>query len=1160
MKKKYILLTILCIASVVLFGQNKTKVIGRAGENIIQGELIVKVKEEFRTKFIQNELSETTIFPLFAKFNISNISKKFPRIDRPRVETNKYGYKLVDLSCIYKINYTEDFNEYLAAKMFYGTGLFEYVEVQVIPDLLYIPNDPKISTQYHLSLINAFDAWEIQRGDSNVVIGITDTGIDTDHPDLSGRIKMNYNDPVDGIDNDFDGYVDNFIGWDFGDNDNDPEVYKHHGIQVTGMAVAKTNNNENIAAIGHQVKVLPVKISNSDGYLVGAYDGIIYAADHGADIINCSWGGSGGFSLYNQDIINYATINKRALVVAAAGNNNATSYFYPASYDNVVSVGGTDELDQKWDQSGSFGSQYNDKIDVVAPSYKVVSLLKGGGSGQIGSGTSFAAPIVSRLAGLIKSQYPDASPQKISAIIKSSTDDIYSISGNEQYTGMLGTGRVNAYKALLPITTPFIAYFNHQTDDGYDQNLSQGDTVLLKLELINQLESASNISVLIRSNDGMSEVLDSISYITTLGTDEVKGTETDFKFVVSATAGINSSASFEVEITDGSNVWFDHISVKVNRDYIDITTNNLNLSFNNYGRIGYTYNGEGLGVDYKGGGSLIKEMGVLLGITESNVLSYEDYELITFEPAKVVSANADFCAKGILDDQFSANPIGVTIDQIAYAWKAAPNEDYVIYEYIIKNPTSSPMNDIYLGIYGDWDIGDADSNTAAFDVSKDLGYVYEKGGLYAGIKALRSKKVNYYAFDKSGNEGINLEDGFDDAEEFQSMSSGLSHTTAFGDVAHIISNGPYLVPAGDSIVVAFAILAGLDLADIKAHAQSAEVMYESLRGINVSVNNIKNISCYGSDDGEIDLGVDLFFEPYTVDWFHDSSETSVAISGLSEGDYNVAITDKNGISKLVNFSINEPEKLKVDIISTIDAECHGVKNGTVNLMVEGGSGSYSYNWGNPIIPSIENPQLSAGDYELIVNDIAGCLDTIEVQIEEPVALTAHTVFLLNDTAITCDGEASILASGGVAPYLYSWNNSALISNEYLDGLCGGDYTVIIIDANDCEFEHHVMIETPSEYQDSIASSVRYEIISNLKLYPNPANDYLIAEFKSLVEEEITIKVIDIKGKLIQNVYADQVYSENYNVILNTTNYKAGNYFIMMSSNKGASIFPFEVQH
>ena len=81
------------------------------------------------------------------------------------------------------------------------------------------------------------------------------------------------------------------------------------------------------------------------------------------------------------------------------------------------------------------------------------------------------------------------------------------------------------------------------------------------------------------------------------------------------------------------------------------------------------------------------------------------------------------------------------------------------------------------------------------------------------------------------------------------MSGVINHVTASGNVAHIISHGPYSVPSGDSLVVAFAILAGSDLADLKAHAQSAEVMYESLRGINVSVNNIKNISCNGSNDG-----------------------------------------------------------------------------------------------------------------------------------------------------------------------------------------------------------------------------------------------------------------------------------------------------------------------
>jgi len=1145
--------------SVVSLGQNNIQVIEREGEKIIKGELIVKVKEEFRTKFVLNQFSGTEIPNLFKKFNISNISKKFSKIYKPRVESNKDGYKLVDLSTIYKINYTADFNEFVAAEMFYSSGLFEYVEVQIIPELLYTPNDPQVASQYHLSVINAFDAWEIQKGDSNVVIGIIDTGIDTDHPDLIGRIKMNYNDPIDGVDNDYDGYIDNFIGWDIGDNDNDPEVLGHHGNQVTGMAVANTNNEKDIAAIGHDAMVLPVKIANSNGYLTGAYDGIVYAADHGADIINCSWGGVVSFNQYNQDIINYATINKGALVVAAAGNSNVTSYFYPASYANVISVGGTNALDQKWVESGKEGSQYNDKIDVVAPAHNVVALYRGGGSGMIGRGTSFAAPIVSGLAALIKSEYPDASPQKIAAIIKSSADDIYNIPGNEIYVGMLGTGRVNAHQALLPISNPFITYFNHTTDDGFDQNLAQGDTVSLNLELINQLGATSNISVLLRSNDGMSVVLDSISFIFSLGSNESKQTATDFKFVVSGTAGINSSAFFDIEITDGANVWFDNLSVKVNKDYIDITTNNLDLSFNNHGRIGHTYTGAGLGVDYKGGGSIVKEMGVLLGISEANVLSYEDYELISFDPATVQLGSADFCAKGNLEDSWAINPIGVKVDHIAYAWGTAPNEDYIIYEYIIKNPTAVPMNDIYLGLYGDWDIGNANENNAGFDESKNLGYVYEDGGIYAGIKALRSKKVNYYAFDKSGNDGINLKDGFDDAEEFQSMSGGINHVTASGNVAHIISHGPYSVPSGDSLVVAFAILAGSDLADLKAHAQSAEVMYESLRGINVSVNNIKNISCNGSNDGEIDLGVESFFEPYTMDWFHDSSETSSTVTGLAVGNYNVAITDKNGISKLVNFSIFEPDKLSVEVLSTINTECNGIKNGIADIAVEGGTGSYNYNWGNPSIPSIENPQLPAGVHQLVVSDLAGCSDSVQIEIEQPSALSVQTVWLVNDTAITCAGEASILASGGVAPYSYSWNNGTEISEEDIYGLCEGDYTVIVIDANGCELEHHVLIDAPGSSQSTGVNGTE-EVVSDFKLYPNPANEYLITEFKSLVDEEMAITVMDITGKLIQKVYADKVNTESYKIILNTTKYQVGNYFIRMNSSKGASTFQFEVQH
>ena len=1160
MNKNFFLFKILYVFSFALLGREEIQIVNRDGHDVIKGELILKVKEEYRSLFLLDDLSKTPIATLLKKFSVSSITKKFSNIYKPRVELDRNGYKLVDLSNIYSIKYSKDFNEFYVASIFFASGMFEYAEAQIIPSLLHIPDDPKVGSQYHLSVIDAFSAWDIQKGDTNIVVGIVDTGIETDHPDLVGRIKKNYNDPIDGVDNDHDGYIDNFIGWDTGDNDNDPETWGHHGNQVTGMAVANTNNGSNISAIGYNIMVLPVKIANSSGSLSGAYNGIVYAANHGADIINCSWGSQNSYSDYGQDIINYATINKGALVVAAAGNNNSTNYFYPASYDNVLSVGGTNATDEKWVESDIKGSQFNDKVDVVAPSHNVFALWKGGSSGIIGRGTSFASPIVAGLAGLIKSEYPSASPQKIAAIIKSSTDEIYEVGGNSAYIGMLGTGRINAHKALLPITIPFLSYFNHETDDGFDQNLGQGDTVVLSLELINELGTASSISVLLKSNDGMSEVLDSISFITSLGSNESKKTGSDFKFVVSGNPSANSNAVFEIEITDGINVWFDSFIVKVNKDYIDIVQNNLDLSFNNYGRIGYNIEGNGLGIKYKGGTSLIKEMGVLLGVSKSNVLSYEDYELLTLNSATVVSGNADFIVKGEFDDSYAFDKIGVKVDQIAYAWESSPNEDYIIYEYIVKNPTNSDMMGIYFGVYGDWDIGNAQDNYADFDATKDLGYIYEVGGKYAGIKALRSEKVNYYAFDKSGNDGINIKDGYDDSEEFESMSSGVVHVSASGDVSHIVSHGPYDIPSGDSIVLGFAIVAGSDLKSLRANAQSAEVMYDSIRGINISINNIENISCNGSNNGKIDLGVSSFFEPYTVGWFHDPNETSTSLSDLSPGQYNVSITDNNGISKLVNFNIVEPEAINSNLISTINANCYGAGNGSANIEVDGGTGSYyNYNWGTATIPRIENPNLSAGNYELVISDIAGCTDTLEVEIEEPETMSVQTVWLVNDTLISCEGKASLQASGGIGPYSYSWNNNSLFADEYVEGLCRGVYAVIVTDANNCEFEHQVVIEAP-EQQGGLGGDTMSDIVKDFKLYPNPADEYLIIEFKSVLEDDLLISILDIDGKLIQIVFGDKVNSQTYKLVLNTTKYHVGNYFIRVTSKVGSSSFQFEVQH
>lgn len=1159
MKKLFFLFGLFLLTNSI-FGQNSSEVVFRDGKKVIKGELICKIKEENRSIFQQKKFTNTDIDRLSDFLKVTSISKKFPRKFPNRQRTNAEGYELVDLSLIYKITYEVDYNEVTAAEMFLLSGMFHYVEAQVVPDLLHVPNDPKVGLQYHLDVIEAFKAWDIQKGDTNVVIGITDTGIDTDHPEVVGRVKRNYNDPIDGIDNDNDGFIDNYFGWDTGENDNDPEVWQHHGNQVTGMCALNTNNGGDVAAIGYNCMLLPVKICNSSGHLVGAYDGIIYAADHGSNVINCSWGGTGSYSQYHQEVIDYATYNKGCVVVAAAGNGNFSSYFYPASYSNVISVGGTDELDKKWVTSANVGSQYNDLVDVCAPAQNVVAMWRGGGSGLIGRGTSFASPIVAGLAGLIKSEYPDASPQKIAAIIKSSTDDIYGVTGNDAYLGQLGTGRINAFKALQPISTPFITYFKHIASDGNEQNFAVGDTVVVDLYLANQLGDAGNLNITVRSSNNYSMMLDSSTVMSSLGRDESKLCDNQLKFVVQA-SGINSFATFDVEITDGTSTWFDSFSIQVNKDYIDITTNNLDLSFNNYGRIGYTYTGAGIGVDYNGTGSLIKEMGVLLGVSSANVLSYEDYELLTFNAAIVASGEADFTVRGVLDDSWAMSPIGVKIEQFAYAWGSAPNEDYVIYEYIVKNPTSDPMTDIFLGIYGDWDIGNGANNHANYDSGKKLGYVYEEGGMYAGIKALRTKNVNYYAFDHSGTNGIDLTDGFSDDEEFLSMSSGITHQSTSGDVANMISHGPYTIAPGDSITLAFAIVAGNSLSELKSHSQFAENMYESLRGIKIEVENLKNITCKGLDNGEIGVGVDLYFPPYNVSWFHDSTASSPHIDSLPAGNYNVTITDNYGISKNMNFSIVEPEEIDVQLIAAEDVTCFGAKDGHVSLDVSGGNGNYSFNWGLPSIPSIASPDLPKGMYHLEIRDAIGCKDTVEIEIGGPEEIIVQTVWLLDDTATNCKGEASLLATGGVAPYSYYWNGINEVSED-VTGLCKGTYVTEIIDANGCIVEHEVVIDAPEVNHSTDTGSANgvKEIVKDFKLYPNPANEYLIMEFNSLVEEELTLYVLDLNGRLVQEVYADQVDLETYKVILNTTKYHVGNYFIRMTSTSGSSAFKFEVQH
>jgi thermitase len=287
--------------------------------------------------------------------------------------------------------------------------------------------------------IKATSAWEETKGDENIIIAVIDTGVDLDHPDLDDKIYSS--------------------GYDFINDDSDATDDHAHGTHVAGIAAAETDNGEGIAGVAWNCKILPVKVLDDLGE--GGYsemiEGIIWAADNGADVINLSLGGSFP-STSLENALKYA-YDMDIVIVAAAGNDGG-AVLYPAAYDDYcLAVAATDYNDERVDFSNSAGlweSNFGPEIDVAAPGALIVSTVPtwywGPGSFPYGwgDGTSQASPHVAGLAALIKSIKPNLTAAQIMNVIRYSADDVNFVNnlGRDNY---IGYGRINMDKALVPI-------------------------------------------------------------------------------------------------------------------------------------------------------------------------------------------------------------------------------------------------------------------------------------------------------------------------------------------------------------------------------------------------------------------------------------------------------------------------------------------------------------------------------------------------------------------------------------------------------------------------------------------------------------------------------------------------------------------------------------
>ncbi|MEG4861660.1 S8 family serine peptidase, partial [Microcoleus sp. K1-B1] len=299
--------------------------------------------------------------------------------------------------------------------------------------------------------IDAAEAWDIQQGNPNLVIGVIDTGVDYNHPDLVENIWTNPGEIAgDGIDNDNNGYIDDVRGWDFAYNDNDPMDVDGHGTHVSGTIAAKGNNGVGVTGVAWNANIMPLKFISDEGfgYTSDAILAINYATAKGVKLTNNSWGG-GGFSQSLYDAINTAG-QQGALFIAAAGNdygqNNDITPAYPASYDlsNIISVASTTDTDAL----SSFSNYGATTVDLGAPGSGIYSTTPGGTYG-FKDGTSMASPHVTGAAALLWSQNPTWTAQQVKNRLMQTTDPIPTLSGNT-----VSGGRLNINSALGGSTPP----------------------------------------------------------------------------------------------------------------------------------------------------------------------------------------------------------------------------------------------------------------------------------------------------------------------------------------------------------------------------------------------------------------------------------------------------------------------------------------------------------------------------------------------------------------------------------------------------------------------------------------------------------------------------------------------------------------------------------
>ncbi|MDP2172991.1 MAG: S8 family serine peptidase [Candidatus Cloacimonadaceae bacterium] len=505
---------------------------GLSDQKIEPGKAVIKLKPDAKS-LMQLGIGKIGIPSLSEKFQALNI-----REVKPRFQTDPGKSSPIDLSLILELSFDVKYDPIGICNSLLRDANVIYAEPIYIDEVFDAPNDANYASSLYFNALQAEAAWTIHKGENGiqpVILAVVDTGLMWKHPDIVQNIWHNLGedangngwtifhngsawvmDPGDlnGIDNDGNGKIDDLIGWDFVldgtfAEGNDPFETGGHGTLVSGIANSRTNNSIGGASLAWNVKLMPVSCTYAGvpNSIYRGYDAIIYAAGKGAGVINCSWGGT-GFSQANQDAVNYAS-SLGSVIVAAGGNSNNSVPIYPAAYQNVVAVAALLNNGIKVSTS-SFGAF----ISVSAPTEAVGSISGGTGYTLVSNATSYASPIASSLAALIRSYNPAWTNAQVVNQLVATCDFIDNLNPGKENT--LGQGKLNAWRALSetnPVPDQELKLALLQVRAPSDQNgnkaIEAGEQFSLNLLLRNYSYGASsgNVTYTLSSTDPMVTIL-----------------------------------------------------------------------------------------------------------------------------------------------------------------------------------------------------------------------------------------------------------------------------------------------------------------------------------------------------------------------------------------------------------------------------------------------------------------------------------------------------------------------------------------------------------------------------------------------------------------------------------------------------------------------------